>query len=61
MHIKKITLIENKFIIFNDLSCINHKEKNYYLILENYIVDSLNNNDCKEGMLILLNALKNIQ
>ncbi len=42
----------------NHLSCINHKEKNYYLILEKYVVDSLNNNDCKEGMLICTECSK---
>ncbi|MBA3750770.1 MAG: methyltransferase domain-containing protein [Nitrosopumilus sp.] len=36
---------------YNHLSCINHKEKKNYLVLDNYIADPLNNNDCKEGML----------
>ena len=36
---------------YNHLTCINHKEKKNYLVLESYIVDPLNNNDCKEGML----------
>jgi uncharacterized protein YbaR (Trm112 family) len=37
---------------YNHLSCIKHKEKKNYLVLENYLTDPLNNNDCKEGMLI---------
>ncbi len=36
---------------FNHLFCINHKEKKYPLILENYVTDPENNNECKEGLL----------
>jgi SAM-dependent methyltransferase/uncharacterized protein YbaR (Trm112 family) len=36
----------------NHLTCINHKEKKFYLSLENYNAEPLNNNECNEGMLI---------
>lgn len=36
----------------NHLVCLNHKEKNISLVLDNYLTDPSNENDCKEGMLI---------
>ncbi len=36
---------------YNHLTCINHKEKKNYLVLDAYVIDPINNNDCKEGML----------
>ncbi len=38
--------------LHNHLTCLNHKDKKFYLGLESYIVEPLNNNECKEGMLI---------
>jgi SAM-dependent methyltransferase/uncharacterized protein YbaR (Trm112 family) len=38
--------------LHNHLVCLNHKEKNIYLALENYSADPSDENDCKEGMLI---------
>jgi SAM-dependent methyltransferase/uncharacterized protein YbaR (Trm112 family) len=35
----------------NHLVCLNHKEKNIFLVLENYLSDPSNEKECKEGML----------